>query len=84
MKAKYEDLREEVNDEEKYWKKYKDAFVGIAEVLCGRSTVMGENKNKSRKVKSEKKEAWNVSEIMKVNTSQHEGRLPHLYGDKKR
>ena len=40
MQAKYEELGEEVDDVEKDWKKYKDEFVGIEEVLCGRSTVM--------------------------------------------
>ena len=35
---KYEELGEEVDEE---WKKYKDASVGNAEELCGRSTVMG-------------------------------------------
>ena len=38
---KYEELGEEVDDIEEEWKKYKDAFVGYAEELCGRSTGMG-------------------------------------------
>ena len=40
---KYEELGEEVDDIviEEEWKKYKDAFVGNAEHLCGRSTGMG-------------------------------------------
>ena len=43
---KYEELREEVGDVEEEWKKYKDAFVGNADELCGRYTGMG---GKSRK-----------------------------------
>ena len=38
---KYEELGEEVDDVEQEWKKYKDAFVGNAEELCGKSTDVG-------------------------------------------
>ena len=37
---KYVELREEVDDVEEEWKKYKDAFIGNAEELCGRSMGM--------------------------------------------
>ena len=48
VKVKYEELGDEVGDVEKEWKKYKDAFVGNAEELCGRSTcVAGKERNKS-------------------------------------
>ena len=42
-----EELGEEVDDVEQKWKKYKDAFVGNAEELCGRSKGMG---GKARKI----------------------------------
>ena len=41
VKVKYEELVEEVDDVEEVWKKYQDEFVGNAEELCRRSTVMG-------------------------------------------
>ena len=48
VKVKYEELREEVDDVEEEWKKYKDAFVGNAEELCGRSTGMGGKARKNQ------------------------------------
>ena len=41
VKVKYEELGEEFEYVEEEWKKYKDAIVGNAEELCGRSTGMG-------------------------------------------
>ena len=41
VKVEYEELGEEVDDVEEEWKKYKDAFVGNAKGLCGRSAGMG-------------------------------------------
>ena len=35
VEGKYEELGEEVDNVEEEWKKYKDAFVGNAEELCG-------------------------------------------------
>ena len=66
----YEELGEEVDDVEEEWKKYKDAFFGNAEELCGISTGMG---GKARKHQEwwttevaiairENKEAWKVIE----------------------
>ena len=49
VKVKYEELVEEVNDVEEEWKKYKDAYFGNAEELCGRSNSMG---GKARKKSS--------------------------------
>ena len=75
VKVKYEELGEEVDDVEEEWKKYKYAFVGNAEGLCGRSMGMGEKTRNNQEwwtteVASairEKKEVWKVIENMKVN-----------------
>ena len=48
VKEKYEELGEEVDKVEEEWKKYKDAFVGNAEELCGRSTGMGGKARKNQ------------------------------------
>ena len=37
MTVKYEELSEEVGGLEEEWKKYKEAFVGVAKDLCGRT-----------------------------------------------
>ena len=92
VKVKYEELGEEVDEVEEEWKKYKDAFVGNAEELCGRSTGMGGKARKNQEwwtteVASairEKKEAWKVIENMKVNGNQPDGGMLHLYGQKKK
>ena len=41
MTVKYEELSEEVGGLEEEWKKYKEAFVGAAEELCGRTSGKG-------------------------------------------
>ena len=89
---KYEELGEEVDDVEEVWKKYKDEFVGNAEELCRRSTVMARRKSKNQEwwateVASairERKEPWEVIENMKVNGNQPDGGMLYLYGQKKK
>ena len=41
MTVKYDELSEEVGGLEEEWKKYKEAFVGAAEELCGRTSGKG-------------------------------------------
>ena len=41
--VKYEELSEEVGGLEEEWKRYKEAFVGAAEELCGRTSGKGGN-----------------------------------------
>ena len=41
MRAKYEELSEEVGGLEEEWKKYKEVFLGAAEELCGRTSGKG-------------------------------------------
>ena len=36
MRARYEQLSEGAEGLEEEWKKYREVFIGIAEVLCGR------------------------------------------------
>ena len=92
VKVKYEELGEDVDDVEEEWKKYKDAFVGDTEELCGRSTDMGGKARKNQEwwtteVASairEKKEAWKVIENMKANGNHPDGGMLHLYAQKKK
>ena len=41
MTVQYEELSEEVGGLEEEWKKYKEAFVGAADELCGRTSGKG-------------------------------------------
>ena len=52
VKVKYEELWEEVDDVDEEWNKYKDAFVGNAEKLCGRSTGMGGTMEKQERIRN--------------------------------
>ena len=92
VKVKYEELGEEGDDVEEGWNKYKDAFVGNAEELCGRSTCMGGKARKNQEwwttevvsAIREKKEVWKVIEKITVNGNQLDGGMLHLYGQKKK
>ena len=41
VRRKYEELDAEKGTVEGEWRQYKDAFVGVAEELCGRTSVKG-------------------------------------------
>ena len=41
VRRKYEELDEEKGTVEGEWRQYKDAFVGVAEELCGRMSEEG-------------------------------------------
>ena len=92
VEEKYEELGEEVDNVEEEWKTYKDAFVGNAEELCGRSTGMGGKARKNQEwwtteVASairENKVVWKVIGNIKVNGNQPDGGMLHLYGQKKK
>ena len=56
------------------WRQYKDAFVGVAGELCGRS---------SAKAVGEKREAWKMIEGFRDRGEQPPIGLRHLYGQKK-
>ena len=87
VKVEYEELGEEVDDVEEEWKKYKDAFVGNAEGLCGRSAGMGGKARQNQEWRTtvaasairENKEILKVIEKIKVNGNQE---MLHLYRQK--
>ena len=74
-------------------RKYKDAFVGVAEELCGRTSGKGgtpRSRNQGwwteevAKAVGEKREAWKMIECMKDRGEQPPISLKHLYGQKKK
>ena len=91
--VKYEQLIEEVGGLEEEWKKYKEAFVGAAAELCGRTSRKGgvsRNSNqgwwtsKVAEAVCEKKEAWKEIEKTKERGNEPDARMIHTYGRKKR
>ena len=89
----YEELNEEVGGLEEEWKEYKEAFVGAAEELCGRTSGKGGTSRSSNQgwwtsevaeAVSEKKEAWKEIEKTKERGNQPDARIIHPYGQKKR
>ena len=55
-------------DEE--WKAFKDAFVGVAEELCGRTSGKGGHHQEVAKAIREKREIWKMIEGIKENGEQ--------------
>ena len=91
--VKYEELSEEVGGLEEEWKKYKEAFVGAAEELCGRTSGKGGMSRSSNQgwwtsevaeAVCEKKEAWKEIEKTKEKGNEPDARMIHTYGQKKR
>ena len=91
--VKYEELSEEVGGLEEEWKKYKEAFVGAAEELCGRTSGKGGMSRSSNQgwwtsevaeAVCEKKEAWKEIEKTKERGNEPDARMIHTYGQKKR
>ena len=91
--VKYEELSEEVGGLEEEWKKYKEAFVGAAEELCGRtsgkagisrSSNQGWWTSEVAEAVCEKKEAWKEIEKTKERGNELDARMIHTYGQKKR
>ena len=67
VRRKYEELDAEKGTVEAEWRQYKDAFVGVAEELCGRTSGQGctpRSRNQGwwteevAKIVGEKREAW--------------------------
>ena len=52
MRKKYKELKREVGEVEEEWKSYKDAFIGVTEELCGRTS------GKGRMARSKHQEWW--------------------------
>ena len=93
MTVKYEELSEEVGGLEEEWKKYKEAFVGVAEEICGRTLGKGGVSRSSNQgwwtsevveAVCEKKEAWKEIEKTKERGNEPDARMIHTYGQKKR
>ena len=78
---------------ESEWRQYKNAFVGVAEELCSRSSGKGRTM-RSRdqgwwteevtKAVGEKREAWKMIEGIRDRGEQPSTSLRHLYGQKKK
>ena len=93
VRIKYEELDAEKGTVEGEWRQYKDAFVGVAEELCGRTSGK-ESSPRSRnqgwwteevtKAVGEKREAWKMIECIKDRGEQSPTSLKHLYGQKKK
>ena len=77
------------------WRQYKDAFVGVAEELCGRTSGGGgggtpRSRNQGwcmeevAKAVGEKREAWKMIECIRDRGEQPPTSLKHLYGQKKK
>ena len=91
--VKYEELSEEVDGLEEEWKKYKEAFVGAGEKLCGRTSGTGGMSRSSNQgwwtslvaeAVFEKKEAWKEIVNIKERGNQPDAMMIHTYGQKKR
>ena len=91
VKIKYEELDTEVEAVEEEWKKYKDAFVGVAEEMCGRTSGKGGRlKNQEwwtdevARAVDEKREVWKKIETIRDRGEQPSVAMKHLYGRKKK
>ena len=89
---KYEELDTEKGTVAGEWRQYKDAFVGVAEELCGRTSGKGgtpRSRNQGwwtegvAKAVGEKREAWKMIECIKDRGEQPPTGLRHLYCQKK-
>ena len=93
VRRKYEELDAEKGTVKGEWRKYKDAFIGVAEELCGRTSGKGgtpRSRNQGwwteevAKAVGEKREAWKMIECIKDRGEQPPNSLKHLYGQKKK
>ena len=93
VRRKYEELDAEKGTVEGEWRQYKDAFVGVVEELCGRTSWKGgtpRNRNQGwwteevAKAVGEKREAWKMIEGIRDRGEQPSKGLKHLCGQKKK
>ena len=87
---KYEELDAEKGTVDGEWRQYKDAFVGVAEKLCGRMSGKGDTpRNRNQEwwtedvAVEEKREARKMIEGIRDRGEQPPTGLKHLYGQKK-
>ena len=93
VRRKYAEIDAEKGTVEGEWRQCKDAFVGMAEELCGRTSGKGgtpRNRNQgwwteeAAKAVGENREALNMIEYIKDRGDQPPTSLKHLYGQKKK
>ena len=93
VRRKYEELDAEKGTVEGEWRQYKDAFGGVAEELCGRTSGKGgtpRSRNQRwwteevAKAVGEKREAWKMIEGIRDRGEQPSTCLKHLYDQKKK
>ena len=93
VRRRYEELDSEKGTVEGEWRQYKDAFVGMAEELCGRTSGKGGTPRSRNQVwwteevakaVGEKREAWKMIEGIRDRGEQPSTGLKHLYGQKKK
>ena len=93
VRRKYEELDVEKGTLDGEWRQHKDAFVGVAEELCGRTSGKGgtpRSRNQGwwteevAKAVGEKREAWKMIEGIRDIGEQPSTGLKHLYGQKKK
>ena len=93
VRRKYEELEAKKGTVEGEWRQYKDAFVGVVEELCGRTSGKGgtpRSRNQGwwteevAKAVGEKWEAWKMIEGIRDRGEQPLTGLKHLYGQKKK
>ena len=93
VRRKYEELDSGKGAMEGEWRQYKDAFVGVAEELCGRTSgKRGTPRSRNQgwwteevaNAVGEKREAWQMIEGIRDIGEQPSTGLKHLYGQKKK
>ena len=93
VRRKYEELDSGKGAVEGEWRQYKDAFVGVAEELCGRTSgKRGTPRSRNQgwwteevaNAVGEKREAWQMIEGIRDTGEQPYTGLNHLYGQKKK
>ena len=89
VRRKYEELDEEKEAVDSEWRQYKDAFVGVAEERCGRTSGKeAESKDGGRKrwrrQWGEKRKTWKMIEGIRDRGEQPPTGLRHLYDQKKK
>ena len=93
VRRKYEELHAEKGTVEGEWREYKDAFVGVAEELCDRTSgKLGTPRSRNQGwwaeevavAVGEKREAWKMIECIKYRGEQPPTSLKHMYGQNKK
>ena len=93
VRMKYEELEADKGTLEGEWRQYNDAFVGVAEELCGRTSGKGgtpRSRNQGwwteevAKAVGKKRKAWKMMECIRDRVELPSTALRHLYLQKKK